>query len=50
MEAIQNQILRIISGTHQSKDMDEVVQVLTSLFKCLTKENYYIISDIYYLR
>ena len=30
--------------------MKEIVQVLTSLFECLKKENEYIISDINYLR
>ena len=50
MEAIQNQILKIISCTHQSKDTEEVLQVLTSLFECLNKENNDMISDIKYLR
>ena len=50
MEAIQNRILKIISCTHQSKDTEEVVQVLTSLFECLKKENNDIISDIKDLR
>ena len=50
MEAIQNQILRINSNTHQSKDLKEVVQVLTPLFKCLYKEYDQIISDIKHLR
>ena len=50
MDAIQNQILTIISNTHQSKDMEEIVQVLTSLFECVKKENNYMISDIKDLR
>ena len=50
MEAIQIQILRIISSTHQSKDMEEVVQVVTSLFECLRTENNDIISDVKDLR
>ena len=50
MEVIQNQILRIIPCTHQSKDTEEVVQVLTSVFECLKKENNDINSDIKDLR
>ena len=61
MEAIQNkvsivisiencQLISIISIAHQSKDMEEVVQVLTSFFKCVKKENNDKISDIKYLR
>ena len=50
MEAIQNQILRIISITHQSMNTEEVVEVPTSLFECLNKENNYIISDTQDLR
>ena len=50
MEVIQSQILRIISSTHQSKDVEEVVLVLTSFFECLKKENNDIISDIKDLR
>ena len=46
MEAIQNQILRIISSIHQSKDMEEVVEVLTLIFEWLSKENNDIISTI----
>jgi len=46
VEVIQSQILRIISCIHQGKDTEEVVQVLTSLFECLKKENNDIISDI----
>ena len=46
MDVIQNQILRIISNTHRSKDMEEVVKVLTSLFGCPKKENNDTISDI----
>ena len=50
MEAIQNQILRIISCTYQNKDTEEEVQVLTSLFECLKKENNDLISHIKDLR
>lgn len=50
MNAIQNQILRIISCTYQNKDTEEVVQVITSLFECLKNENNDLISDIKDLR
>ena len=50
MDAIQNQILRIISCTYQNKDTEEVVQVITSLFECLKKENNDLISYIKELR
>ena len=46
METIQNQILNIISNAHQSKDMEVIVQVLTSFCECVKKENNYRISDI----
>ena len=46
MEAIQNQVLKIISNAHQCKDMEEIVHVSTSLFQCLKKEGDDIISDI----
>ena len=50
MDAIQNQILRIISCTYQNKDTEEVVQVISSLFECLKKENNDLISYIKELR
>ena len=50
MNAIQNQILRIISCTYQNKDTEEVVQVITSLFECLKNENNDLISNIKDLR
>ena len=50
METIQNQILRTISSTHQSRDMEEILEVLTSLFECRKKENNDIISDTKNLR
>ena len=46
MDAIQNQILRIISCTYQNKDTEEVVQVISSLFECLKKENNDLITYI----
>ena len=50
MDDIQNQILRIISCTYQNKETEEVVQVITSLFECLKKENDDLISYIKELR
>ena len=50
MEVIQNQVLKIVSSIHQSKDMEEIVQVLTLLFECVKKENNNMISDIKDLR
>ena len=50
METIQNQILTIMSNAHQSKITEKIVQVLTSLFECIKKENNDMISDIKYLR
>ena len=51
MEAIQAHVLRIIiSNTHQSKNMEEVIQVSTSLFEYLKKKNNDIILDINDLR
>ena len=46
MEVIQNQILMIISNARQNKGMEEVIEVLTSLFECLNNENNTTISDI----
>ena len=50
MNAIQNQILRIISCTYQNNETEEVVQVITSLFECLKNENNDLISNIKDLR
>ena len=37
--------MKIISSTHQSKDMKVIIQLLTSLFECIKKENNNMISD-----
>ena len=50
MEAIQDQAIKIISIIHQIKDMEEIVQVLTSLYECVKTEYNYVISDIKDLR
>ena len=44
MKFIQNQVMKIISS------MQEIVQVITSLFECVQRENIDIISDIKDLR